>query len=132
MSEIDSFIWPRKYYFAEEIKGSSQEDPCTVSGTDDRIPVESYDEANLVSSETIHGDHMPVLDLDVRAFLVPSSTPGNSHLYINHNMLWEDYVKLITVMAEVGILEEGYVKASIARGATFVRRPGVYKEDKDV
>ena len=71
--------------------------------------------------------HTPVLDIDVPAALVPSSTPGKHHLYLDVPMTWETYVKLLDVMAEAGILEPGYVGASKARGFTAVRLPWIRK-----
>jgi hypothetical protein len=67
--------------------------------------------ASVVAS-TIEGSdslHTIMLDLDVPATLVPSSTPGHSHLYIDVP------------------LEDGYVSASIERGHTALRLPGVKK-----
>lgn len=72
--------------------------------------------------------HMPVLDIDIPAALVDSTTPGRHHLYIDAQMSWETYVRLLDVMAEAGILEIGYVKASIERGFTAVRLPWVRKD----
>lgn len=71
--------------------------------------------------------HAPTLDIDIPAYLIPSSTPGHSHLYIDVEITWDKYVKLLNVMAECGILEEGYVKASIAKGGTYVRLPHIKK-----
>ncbi len=100
---------------------------------DPNLPPESreevtLDEANLLSSETsgiFVGAHRPVLDIDFPAKLVPSSTPGRFHLYLDIDMPWADYEKLLKVMAEVGVLEPGYVAASVERKATFVRLPWV-------
>lgn len=72
--------------------------------------------------------HTPVLDIDLPAMLVPSTTPDHYHLYIDAPMSWENYVKLLDVMAEVGILQPGYVAASKARGFTAVRLPWIKKE----
>ena len=72
--------------------------------------------------------HTPVLDIDVPAMLVPSSTPGNHHLYIDVPMTWSQYKRLLNVMCEVGILEPGYVNASKERGFTAVRLPWIRKE----
>ena len=98
-------------------------------------PTADPEHANIVTS-AVAGDrpwqkgmHRPVLDLDMRARLTLSSTPGHHHLYIDRRMSWDDYVKLITVMAEVGLLEPGYVKASIARGYTATRVPWLTKAD---
>lgn len=94
-----------------------------------RTPAESLDDATVVTSEFeyIPGFHRPVLDLDFPAQLIPSTTPGHYHLYLDRAMAWDDYVHLLTVLGEVGILEPGYVKASIARGHTCLRLPWVRK-----
>lgn len=95
---------------------------------DDREETTSLDEADVVSSKfRDSGRHMVVLDLDVPAALVPSSTPGHSHLYIETSMPWDVYVNLLTAMADAGILEPGYVGASKERGFTAVRLPWVSK-----
>lgn len=96
-------------------------------------PVVEEQFANLVTSKLDAGldMHAPALDLDVPARLVPSSTPGHSHLYIDVPMPWDDYVRLLTVLADVGILEPNYVSVSIARGASYLRKEGVYKPGSD-
>lgn len=88
----------------------------------------SEDAANLVTSATGRGDwHLPVLDLDVPHRYVPSSTEGHGHLYLDTPLPWDAYVKLLRALSEAGILEYGYVDASIEKGATMVRKPGVLK-----
>jgi hypothetical protein len=92
------------------------------------------DDYNLVTSKVTswHGDkHMPVLDIDVSHELVPSSTDGHSHLYINVECDWNDYVEFLEAAAKIGLLEEGYVNASINRGFTAVRKPGLVKTDEE-
>lgn len=85
--------------------------------------------ANCVGSKLADGSnlHAPTLDIDLPCRLVPSSTPGHFHLYIDKAMTWAQYVRLLNVMADVGILEPNYVAASIRDGATILRRPGVKK-----
>jgi hypothetical protein len=96
---------------------------------EDEVPTDTLDSANLVSSIVADGSglHRPVLDLDMPAYLVPSSTPGHHHLYIDHPMTWEAYVKLLEALADAGLLERGYVEASVRRGRTDVRLPWVRK-----
>ena len=72
--------------------------------------------------------HKPVLDLDIPAVLLPSSTEGHFHLYIDKEMSWKSYKKLLTVLAEVGVIEKGYLRASVARKHTAVRLPWIKKE----
>lgn len=83
--------------------------------------------ANLIGSLCTNGRHAPVLDLDFPAQLVASSTPGHFHLYLDTQLTTEQYFKLLDVLAEVGILEAGFVDASKYRGASMVRKPGVLK-----
>jgi hypothetical protein len=74
--------------------------------------------------------HLPVIDLDVESFLVPSSTPGHSHLYINKSVSREGLFEILDVLAKHGIVEPGYASASKRRGFSAVRHPRVKKNDK--
>lgn len=87
---------------------------------------------NLVTSLTDPKErtHMPTLDIDVPVTLIPSSTQDHYHLYIDVEMSEEDYFKLLETLAEVGILEEGYVEASKKRGFSSLRLPGAKKSYK--
>jgi hypothetical protein len=90
-------------------------------------------EANIITSldTTGYGSaHRPVLDLDFDAALLPSSTEGHHHLFIDKLMSTDDYYKLLDVMAEVGLLEQGYVDASKQRSATAVRLPWISKDSE--
>lgn len=73
--------------------------------------------------------HRPVLDIDIPVKVVPSGTPGHCHLFIDIAMSWADYEKLLWALAAAGIVEEGYVHASVRRGHTSVRLPHVRKPD---
>lgn len=94
----------------------------------------SKEEANVVSSLTQGFDntHMPVLDIDYSAELIPSTTPGHFHLYLNREISWEQYRRLLLSMADCGLLEEGFMDASLGRGKSFVRLPHVKKETRVV
>lgn len=76
--------------------------------------------------------HRPVLDIDIPIKVVPSSTPGHSHLFIDHAMAWPAYQKLLHALAEAGIVESGYVAASVRRGHTSARLPHVKKKLQDI
>lgn len=90
--------------------------------------VERLADANAVGSRGVSGYHCPVLDIDVPALLVPSSTAGNTHLYIRKPMPWHHYTYLLQTLGYVGILEEGYVGAALERhNETFVRTPWTRK-----
>lgn len=100
-----------------------------------QMPTPMTDEPNLISSLTGPnngpnnrwprvldvGLHAPALDLDFPATLRKSKTPGHYHLYLHKELTWKKYVKLLRCLAAVGIIEKGYLKASEARGATFLR-----------
>lgn len=77
-----------------------------------------------MSSKTMDGKHAPTLDIDMPCRLLPSSTPGHFHLYIDMEMSDKDYTKLLKVLHEVGIIEEGFAQMFDRKGATFVRMPG--------
>ena len=64
--------------------------------------------------------------------LVPSSTPGHSHLYLDVAVPWYAYVDLLRVMCQAGIVEEGFYSLSKHRGLTCVRLPWVQKETATV
>lgn len=90
------------------------------------------DDANLVSSLCDDGLHRPVLDIDLAARLVPSSTEGHFHLYLDGLALsWEVYEKLLVSLRDAGVLQHGYVNAAIERKATFVRPEWVRKPDRE-
>jgi hypothetical protein len=71
--------------------------------------------------------HKVVLDIDMPAVLVPSSTPGHFHLLIDHELMWTDYVILLRALVRAGLVEPGYVKAAERRGFTAVRLPWIRK-----
>lgn len=101
-------------------------------------PTEEH-EANLVTSVVrdnsfgVFGSctrvwHRPVLDLDIPHHLVESSTDGHSHLYLDIDLTWEDYKKLLSVLEEVGIIQKGFYDSAIRNEASAVRLPWVKKE----
>lgn len=83
--------------------------------------------ANVVSSLLTNGRHAPAIDLDLPAVLVPTSTFGHSHLYLDHEMCWDHYRRLLEVMVEAGLVETGFYESAIRRGTTLLRLPGVSK-----
>ena len=61
--------------------------------------------------------------------LVPSSTEGHCHLYLDADLPEQPYLRLLAALARIGIIEPGYAKASIARGHSAARLPWVRKGD---
>lgn len=90
-------------------------------------PTEAHP-ANLASSLCVDGLHRPALDVDIACELHPSTTPGHYHLYFPDLALsWDQYRVLLEALELAGILEPGYVSASVERGQTVLRLPGVLK-----
>lgn len=75
--------------------------------------------------------HKPVLDIDFPVKVVESSTPGHHHVFIDKELPWDEYMQLLTTLADVGIIEPGYVRAAESRGYTSVRLPWIKKGDPD-
>lgn len=86
---------------------------------------------NLFSSELAlvgyKGAHAPTLDIDFPCELIESSTEGHFHLYIDVPMSWDTYEELLVAMMNAGLLQPGFVSLSIARKASYLRKPGVTK-----
>ncbi|WGM21837.1 hypothetical protein QEH68_06595 [Paenarthrobacter sp. OM7] len=95
--------------------------------------VDEPDDAEVVLSLTGQkiGDtvplHRPVFDVDFPVSAIPSSTPGHFHLYLDKELTWLQYRRLLEALNFAGIIEGGYLQASVARGFTSVRMPSVKK-----
>lgn len=89
-------------------------------------------QADVITSEVVdilnkERMHAPVLDIDFNATLIPSTTPGKYHLYLDKLVPHDKYMKLLKALAKAGIIEEGYAEASRHRGYSAVRLPWVRK-----
>lgn len=95
---------------------------------EDRHEVAAPDAADVVSSE-IEGSalHSIMLDVDVRAAMPESSTPGHHHLYIDVPLPWYKYRRFLRACYRAGVIEKGFYKASLQRRATQLRPPWVRK-----
>lgn len=116
--------------------------PVTYGTSDaNLVDVDGYEDANLITSiiadqppnRTNPEDeglvlHAPVLDIDYEISVMPSTTPGHYHLYIEKPLTWHDYQYLLLVLAKLGLIEKGFASASIARGFTSIRLPWERKE----
>jgi hypothetical protein len=96
----------------------------------DREPVLSLTKANVSSSLRTDqpGKHAVLLDLDVPALLLPSSTAGHSHLYVDIACSWEDYLFFLQAATKIGLIEPGYAAMAEMRGYTSLRLPWVRKD----
>lgn len=99
----------------------------------ERKPIKDMDAADVVSSQMrtfVDGrSHQVILDIDHPAWLVPSSTPGHHHLYIEvpGGIEHEGYMALVALLGHLRVIEPGYAMASIRRGHTDLRPPWVRK-----
>lgn len=92
------------------------------------------DKANLITSKQErypYGTeyHRPVLDIDFEARLVPSSTPGHYHLYLDKLIPKLAYFQLLRDLADADIIQRGYADSAIERGASSARLPWIKKND---
>jgi hypothetical protein len=95
-------------------------------------PVDSLAKANIVSSKVRGSEdrHILALDIDFPAMLIPSSTEGHFHLYVDKEMSWPQLELVLETLAYAGVIEGGYAKASISRRHTSLRTPWTSKEEK--
>lgn len=91
-----------------------------------RVPAEP-EKANLVGSRWVNDIHLPMFDLDYEARLIPSTTEGHYHLYLDQPVKWRHYKRVLRAMARAGMIERGFAKMSIRRKQAFLRPPGVKK-----
>lgn len=89
--------------------------------------VGDLDKGNLVSSRMVNGQHTPAIDLDVSAALIDSSTEGHHHLFINKEMSWRQYKRLLKALRDAGIIEPYFYTVSCKRKQTLLRKPGLKK-----
>lgn len=120
---ITRTLWNSPTLDACEGQGLDPADYTDTLWTDDpgRVEVNTPEEANLVASLTATGCHAPVLDIDYPARLVPSSTPGHFHLYLDRAIPWHRYALVLWALQLAGLIEPGYARAAMARKATFAR-----------
>lgn len=116
----------RKTYFQPDLDTN-----LDYSSKADRIIETDLDRANLVSSELPNGLHAPVLDIDFGAHLIPSSTPGKYHLYLDKQIPWADYRDLLDAFYRVGMIEKGWYENAIRDKRTYVRLPHIHKPTPD-
>jgi hypothetical protein len=112
-----------------------------VPGIEDGyVPAENYKPTADVDEATVStslmaakpGTHKVAIDLDLPAKLIPSSTPGHYHLYIDHEIPEAHYFALLEALEQCGLIEPGYLGASLQRGFTAVRLPWVRKGPRAV
>lgn len=136
-SEFDPWLRPRTFLplkclkLFKVLRWARDSDNPGAGQPDSLEPTESLDDADIVTSQykDLAGEerHMIVLDLDCPVALIPSTTWGHSHLYIDMPMSWEKYKAILDALADAEVVERGYAEASKRRGFTCVRLPWVAK-----
>lgn len=89
------------------------------------------DEANIITSldiDSYGAYHRPVLDIDFEAKLIPSSTEGHYHLYIDKLIPTQAYFNLLDALAEVELIQPAVAKFARERGYSAVRLPWINKD----
>lgn len=115
-STLDHVLLKEGTYWVDDDYGPGWEAKCQ-DRTDDPT------NAQWVSSKLVGGRHAPILDIDLAARLLPSRTSGHSHLYLDAPMSWRRYKQLLRALAQAGIVEQDWVKASIKGRRTVLRTP---------
>lgn len=87
--------------------------------------------ANLVGSLRADGLHAPVLDVDKPVRLVPSTTNGHYHLYVDVPMSWRSYRRLLRALYLGGVVDRSVYWRSLDRRCTYVRPPWVAKSAEE-
>ncbi|MGZ4518789.1 MAG: hypothetical protein ACXVGB_00025 [Mycobacteriaceae bacterium] len=119
-----------RLYFNRELGGDSA-DPSNQGDRGrpyDTFQAVTEEHATVITSLSAAPDfyHLPTLDIDLPCELRESS-PGKYHLYIDKPMPWSQYRMLLDVLAQVGIIEQGYADASIEKRGSALRKPGTFK-----
>jgi len=110
-----------------------QDETGDIDYSGEVVSADRLEEAEVVTSlgEPSFVDlHRPILDVDLPMHIIPSSTEGHGHLYIDKLLTWHQYERLLSVLADCGIIERGYYNVSVAREHTAVRLPWVKKEEQ--
>ncbi len=94
-----------------------------------RIVTTDVNVAQAATSQSVSDPtmHYPVFDVDLPIQLVPSTTEGHFHVYIDHPIRLKPYLKLLDALAEAGIVQKGYVASTRHRGFSCVRLPWIKK-----
>lgn len=128
--------WPQWFKICEQLHGAiidffAKDSDNIVNGPEERMveDIVPLHKATGIGSRTMNFKgqpcdwHQPLLDIDVPHVYMPSTTEGHGHLIFRKRMPWADYLKLMEVMAEVGLLEKGFVEAAKTRGEAWLRTP---------
>lgn len=85
----------------------------------------------ITSRKPSHDEkHLPIFDIDHSVLSWETTTPGHYHLVIDRPMSESHYLYLLDAMVKVGLVQEGYARASRKRKAAWLRMPWTKKPRK--
>ena len=131
--DIDLDMLPA-FAASNELYSKTDLDEMQESGETGVDPVGTSDilKANLISSRvTGYRKHRILLDIDHEAALIPSSTEGHYHLYINHLLTDEQMEKLVKVLEEIELIAPGNANQWWRHKALFLRLPWIKKRNEN-
>ena len=122
---IDNLEHYHSYLVEEQSKGRflDNEDyrPDTLDGNSDSPP-------NLMGSRIKGSEkHYFILDIDYPVWLVPSSTTGHFHLFLDKKLSGKEYREALVGLWRAGIIADGNYNQLMKTGQQFFRLPGVSK-----
>lgn len=119
------------------IAAGTAEKPCRYADPEDwREFLRASLEAGLIERKTFEDefsyfamrtepiDHHEIR-FDVPVIVLPSTSPGHFHIYIEKEMAWPVYLRLLQAMMKIGFLEFGFVAAAERREMTMLVKPGM-------
>ena len=119
-----------------EFKHSSDDIVSIQNVLEDNV---EFEDATAVSSLITggwmkdKGMHHPCLDIDIPHVYVPSTNPDHGHLILTGiTMDTEKYLKFLQVLADYGILEQGFVNVAKHRKQSWLRMPWITKQGKEL
>lgn len=68
------------------------------------------------------------IDLSVPYHLVPSSTPGHSHLYLDVDVAWGTYRELLLTLSKMCVVQAGWVNTAVKHERSVTRLPWIVKD----
>lgn len=117
--------WDVPDYVEDEVLGENGDGRMVVDDILEAEAFSSYQPGPFDAAGVPH--HGLLLDIDVPAWLIPSSTAGHSHLYVQLAIPDEDLWEFLEAAVKIGLVEPGYVSACKSRGMTSLRAPWVVK-----
>lgn len=128
---LPEWVRSNRYFYSKQVETNEYDSDTFLE--DESLRETSIEDANLISSDTglntLSGKtwHYPMIDIDMPMQIVASSTEGHGHLYIKKLMMWDDYLELLKVMTEVGLVQPGVLKAAKHNKRTCLRLPHIKK-----